>query len=224
MFSGLARLIQQLWANFRALFQRDPDRFIQHLITQTDIITEGLEALVVYMHDPTKKNAKRIRRLEKNADEIRRILLDELNRTFVTPIDREDLSMLSRDLDDVIDYAWSAVNEMDILDVGPNTYLQQMSELVRDGADELRLAVVRLSEHPRVANEHAVRALAVSNRMEELYANALSDLFDESKKQIDGKTIINMMKLRESYRHMFRAARSVSKAGNTIVDIVVKFF
>lgn len=224
MFSRLIRFFKWVWERTRAFFQRDPDRFIALLHQQAVISLQGLDALVEYMRHPTKPNAKHIRQLEKDADEVRRILLDELNRTFVTPIDREDLSVLSRDLDEVIDYAWSAVNEMDILNVAPNQYLLDMAELVRDGADELRLAVERLSQHPRVANEHAVRALAVNNRMEKLYATALSELFDESGKKIDAPAIINMMKLRESYRHMFYAARSVGNASNTIIDIVVKFF
>ena len=224
MFSKLVSAVLWVRAAIHNFLKRDPDRFTVHLLTQAKIIAEGTKALTEYMDKPSKKNAKRIRQFEKDADEIRRILLDDLHRTFVTPIDREDLSMLSRDLDDVIDYSWSAVNEMDILNVSPNSYLRQMSALVHDGAIELMMAVDALAHHPRVANEHAVRALAVTNRMEELYAVALADLFDESSKQIDGKTIINMMKLRESYRHMFRASRSVSKAGSTIVDIVVKFF
>lgn len=224
MFSKLLSGVLWMRTNVQAYIKAEPDRFNEHLVSQSRLVSEGTLALTEYMEKPNKKNAKRIRQFEKDADEVRRILLDELHRTFVTPIDREDLSMISRDLDDVIDYCWSAVNEMDILNVSPNSYLRQMAALIHEGAVELFMAVDALRHHPRVANEHAVRALAISNRMEELYALALSDLFDEDSKQIEGKVIIQMMKLRESYRHMFRAARSVSKAGSTIIDIVVKFF
>jgi len=224
MFSAGVRLIQRLWAWVVGLLRRQPDRFIQHLLTHARVVEVGLEALVTYMETPSKANAKNIRRLEKEADEMRRIMLDELNRTFVTPIDREDLSALSRDLDEVIDYAWSAVNEMDILNVKPNEYLRRMASLLLEGAEELRMAVERLGEHPRVANEHAVRAQSVSNRMEKLYATALSDLFTEEDKKIDTAALMHMMKLRESYRHMFHAARSISEAAHTIGDVVVKFF
>ena len=224
MFSRLLSSLKWLWEYFQDFLRGDPDKFIVLLHQHAEIVHNGCEILVEFMEHPTKENAKRIRRREKDADEMRRILMDELNRTFVTPIDPEDLSQLSRDLDEVMDYAWSAVNEMDILDVQPNQYLVQMSELIRDGADELRLAVARLNMHQKVATEHAIRAQAISNMMEELYAKALSDLFDEKKKKLDTKTVINMMKLRESYRHMFHAGRSVSQAGNTIGDIVVKFF
>jgi hypothetical protein len=224
MFSRVVALFQSIKVRVSDFLKRDPDQFIQRIYQQAVLVGQGTEALVAYMVSPTKANYREVRRLEKAADEVRRILLDELNRTFVTPIDREDISILSRDLDDVIDYSWSTINEMDILRVAPNDYLRQMAELIHDGAEELRLAVERLSDHPRVANEHAVRALATSNRMEKLYATALSDLFDITHKKIDSETVIHMMKLRESYRHMFHAAQSVNKAGNTIIDIVVKFF
>jgi len=224
MFSRLIRFLQLFSVRIQEFLKRDPDRFHRHLIEQSLVIEEGLEYLVNYMEMPSKNNAKSIRKCEKAADEIRRIVLDDLNITFVTPIDREDISALSRDLDDVLDYAWSTVNEMDILDVEPNEHLLEMAKLIRDGGEKLRMAVERLHDHPRIANEHAVRALSISGRMEELYSTALADLFDVNSKKISAETVIFILKLRESYRHMFRASRSVGQAANTIGDIVVKFF
>src|SRR3990172_5450012 len=97
----------------RQAFSRGPDRFIQRLLEQAEIVETGTEALVDYMSKPSKKNAARVRDFERSADEVRRILIDELNRTFVTPIDREDLFALSRVVDDVLDYAYSTTHEMD---------------------------------------------------------------------------------------------------------------
>ncbi len=53
-----------------------------------------------------------------------------LNHTFITPIDREDIYALSRAIDDVMDYAYTTVDEMDILKVDPNPYLQKMASLL----------------------------------------------------------------------------------------------
>ena len=78
------------------------------------------------MNKPSEKRAQAVRNLEKEADEVRRILIDELNHTFVTPIDREDIHALSRAIDDVLDYAYSTVDEMVILEVEPNDFLQRM--------------------------------------------------------------------------------------------------
>ena len=215
------RVFSRTRERLRQLFQRKPDHFITRLSEQARIVVAGTEALMDYMSKPSKKNAAQVRSLEKEADEIRRILIDELNRTFATPIDREDLFGLSRAVDDVLDFAYTTTNEMDILDVEPNEYLGQMAELLHSGAEEIHLAIQRLEHHPSVADSHAVRAKSVQNRMATLYAEALADLF---KKPEDLKEVVNMMKLREIYRHMFHAVGSVDQAANIITDIVVKFF
>jgi predicted phosphate transport protein (TIGR00153 family) len=205
----------------RGLFQRKPNHFITRLHEQAEVVVAGTQALVDYMEKPNKKNALQVRALERQADEIRRILIDELNRTFVTPIDREDLFGLSRAIDDILDYAYSTTSEMDILSVLPNDYLRSMSRLLYEAAQEIQLAIERLEHHPNVADAHAVQAKAIENRMETLYAEALANLFTDPKNL---KDVVNMLKLREIYRHMFHALGSADQAANFINDIVVKFY
>jgi uncharacterized protein len=214
-------MISTIRGGFRGLFRHVPNHFIDRLQQQAYIVALGTEALVDYMEQPNKKNAIRVRELEKQADEVRRILIDELNRTFVTPIDREDLFGLSRAIDDVLDYAYSTTNEMDILNVAPTTYLRTMAQFLHESADEIRGAIERLEQHPNVAGDHAMRIKAIENRMETLYAEALASLFDEAN---DLKEVVNMLKLREIYRHMFHAVGSAEQAANIISDIVIKFY
>lgn len=203
------------------IFKRKPNRFLFRLAEQSAIVVQGVEALQVYMTKPSKKNAQRVRELEQNADEVRRILIDELNRTFVTPIDREDLYALSRAIDDILDYAFSTTNEMDILSVEPNDYLRTMAELLYNGSAEIHLAIQRLEDHPNVANDHAVHVKFLENNMDTLYAEALAHLFDNPKSL---KDVITMFKLREVYRHMYHAVGSAERAANVISDIVIKFY
>jgi uncharacterized protein len=197
------------------------DRFITRLQEQAVLSIEGTEALKDYMNKPNKKNAHRVRELEKEADEVRRLLIDELNRTFVTPIDREDIHVLSRAIDDILDDMWFTINEMDILEVMPNNFLRSMIDLLSRGTEEIKLAIDRLTQHPKVASTHAIRAKSVTNEMETLYAKALADLFQKPK---DLQTVVDMLKLREIYRYLFHAAGRIGDAANTIDDIVVKFF
>jgi uncharacterized protein len=204
---------------FRATFQRRPDRFLVYLCEQATMTVAALDALLDYMKKPSEKNAQRIHRLEHDADEVRRILIDELNRTFVTPIDRQDIFSLSRVIDDVLDYADSTIMEMEILSVKPNNYLVRMTSLLRDAAEEIRLSMERLENHPAVANEHAAKAKALENRMEGVYREAIADLF-HGPKNVDH--VVEMLKLREIYRHMSNAADRGDEAANIISDIVVK--
>lgn len=205
----------------RDRFTRRPDRFIVRIQQQCELNVEAAGALLDYMGKPSKKNAQRVQQLEKDADEIRRMLVDELNRTFVTPIDREDIYALSRAIDDILDDTWFTINEMDILDVTPNSFLAEMASLLSQGAEEIKLALDRLTTHPNVASSHAIRARSVNNNMETLYATALADLF---KKPKDLDNVVMMLKLREIYRHLFHAADRIGDAANIVDDIVVKFF
>ncbi len=203
----------------RRFFQTQPDRFIQLLIQQADYTVQGMEALLEYLDEPSEAQASVVTQLEKDADEVRRILIDELNRTFVTPIDREDIFALSRAIDDIIDYGYTTVGEMDILEVETNDYLRRMASLLYDAAREIQLGVQRLADHPGVAEDHAVRAKALENRVETVYREALADLFNQPQ---DVEHIVHMLKLREIYRHLSNAADRGDEAANVLSDIVVK--
>ncbi len=195
------------------------NNFIRLLIQQAELTVAGLDALMAYIQAPGEDTAEQVRRCEKEADEVRRILVDELNRTFVTPIDREDIFSLSRAIDDVLDYAYSTVDEMTVLKVQPNRHLQRMVSLLRDAAEEIHLAMQRLEEHPVVANDHAIRAKALENRMEAAYREAIAALFYGPQ---DVEHIVEMLKLREIYRHLSNAADRGDEAANVISDVVVK--
>ena len=203
----------------RNLFKPKSNRFMELLSQQAQYAVEANEMLLKYLNKPGEKFSGRTKQIEKDADEVRRILVDELNRTFATPIDREDINALSRNLDDVVDYAYTTTEEMEILGIKPNSYLKRMASLLLDAAVELQLAVDRLTDHPGVANEHAQRAKALENRVERIYREALADLFDQPQ---DVEHIIEILKLREVYRHLSNAADRGDEAANHLNDIVVK--
>ncbi|MHB8776173.1 MAG: DUF47 domain-containing protein [Anaerolineales bacterium] len=193
--------------------------FVRLLIEQAEYAVKGLDALLTYMNNGDAATADLVGRCEKEADEVCRILVDELNRTFVTPIDREDIFALSRAIDDILDYAYSTVDEMMVLRVTPNPYLQRMTSLLRDAAGEVHLAMLRLKDHPGVANDHAQRAKALENRVESVYREAIAALFAGS---AEPEHIVEMLKLREIYRHLSNAADRGDEAANVICDVVVK--
>jgi len=203
----------------RDLFKRREDKFMRLLVEQAAKTVEGMELLEEFMESTDREVAKRLVQVEKEADEVRRILIDELNRSFITPIDREDIFALSLTIDDIIDYGNSTVDEMVILEVESNSYLRRMVSLVREAAHEIYMGVVRLQDHPNVANDHAVRAKALENRVEHVYREALAELFHGP---TDIDHVMEMLKLREIYRHLSNAADRGDEAANVIGDIVVK--
>ena len=206
----------------RNTFRRRQNIFFRLLADQALKTLQGLEALESYVMNGDPEAAKQVTVLEKEADEVRRILIDELNRTFVTPIDREDIFSLSRAIDDVLDYAYATVEEMMTLEISPNEQVRCMVALLVEGAEKLHLGVLRLKDHPHVALEHATRANQLENQMEGIYREAIALLFKGAEEQDDVKGVIEILKMREIYRHLSNAADRGDEAANIIGDIVVK--
>ena len=202
-----------------SLFKKKQNVFLKLIHDQAALTLDGLEALKTFMISGDPVASALLSAKEKEADEARRILIDELNKTFITPFDREDIFLLSRTIDDVLDYAYSTSSEMEILKVEPTNYMQQMASILRDAAYELLMAVDRLADHPGVANDHAQRAKSLENRVEEVYRAALADLFSGAE---DIQHVIKMLKSREVYRHLSNAADRGDEAANVIADIIVK--
>jgi len=201
------------------IFKRKEDKFQKLIEEQASIAYEALRLLVKYLESPNREVAEELSIKEKEADEVRRILIDELNRTFVTPFDREDIFALSRSIDDVVDYADTTVMEMLILNVQPTPYMLRIASLLKDAAYEIWHGVQRLPNHPNVAIDHAQRAKALENRVEAVYREAIADLFSGPE---DLHHVVEMLKLREVYRHLSNAADRGDEAANSIADIVVK--
>jgi uncharacterized protein Yka (UPF0111/DUF47 family) len=97
--------------------------------------------------------------------------------------------------------------------------MRRIASLLCDAAFELHLGVQRLEDHPRVASEHAQRAKALENRVENVYREAVADLFSGPQ---DVEHIVQMLKMREVFRHLSNAADRGDEAANIIADIVVK--
>jgi uncharacterized protein Yka (UPF0111/DUF47 family) len=196
-------------------FSGNEGRFFDILSSQAAKTLEGLDALWNFAENGTKENANLVRDVERQADELRRILIEELDSTFITPIDREDIYALSRAIDDVVDYANTTVDEMEIYDVKGDEHIKDMVNILRKAARELNDAVKILKDYPKISSEHAVKAKSYENQMEKAYHVALAALFK-------GTDTVYMLKMREIYRHLSNAADRGDEAANIISSIVMK--
>lgn len=201
------------------LFKSKDDMFLQLLVDQSAKTLEALEELQRFVETGNKDSAKRVKQLEREADELRRIVTHELNQTFITPVDPEDIYQLSRTIDEILDYADSTVEEMMLFNIRGNDYLRQMVALVLEGAQEIHLAMMRLKDHPSVASEHASRARSLENRVEKVYRYAVTDLFNTMQ---DVSKVVEGLKYREVYRHLSNAADRYVEAADVVAHIVVK--
>ena len=190
--------------------------FFEMLCGQAVKTEEGMAALSEFMKNPTKENGAKVNALEEEADEIRRVLIDELNRTFVTPIDREDIFSLSQAVDDVIDYAKSTVEEITLFEAEPDDNMKQMADVLYEAAKDVAYGVRHMKANPGACTEHIIRAKKAENKVERLYRKGLAELFQT-------KDVIKILKCREVYRHLSNAADRVVLAANIIGDILVKY-
>ncbi len=197
------------------------DKFVGMLVEQTQITVEGLKLLEKWFGktELKDKSIDQMRAKEIEADEVRRILIDELHNTFITPLDREDIFMLSLYVDDILDYCYTTVEEMQLLGIDADDYLIDMVKLTREATQELEMAFHTLFTNPRVAGSHAQRAKKIENEVEHLYRVAISDLFTKAK---DFKPLMEMLRRREVYRHVSNMADQADQAADILGIVVMK--
>jgi predicted phosphate transport protein (TIGR00153 family) len=198
------------------LFSGKQTDFFKLLLDQASKTLEGIEALQKFLDTMDPTAGQRVKEIETQADEIRRVLIEEINQTFVTPVDREDLFALSRAIDDVLDYANTTVFEFEVYRLtSADDHVKLLVKILHTQAQEIHQAIKTLDSYPRLSNEHAVKAKKAENYMERAYREALGQLFE-------GTDTVYMLKMREIYRHLSNAADRGDEAANTIHSIVVK--
>lgn len=205
------------------VFKRGPkeDKFVGMLIEQSQITVEGLKLLEKWLgkSELKEKAIDQMRDKEIQADEVRRILIDELHNTFVTPLDREDIFMISLYIDDIMDYCYTTVEEMQLLNIEADEHLIRMVKLTREATQEIEMAFHRIFSNPRVAGEHARRAKKIENEVEHLYRVAIGDLFIKAN---DFTPLMVMLRQREVYRHVSNMADQADRVADILGMVVMK--
>ena len=189
--------------------------FYALLIRQAQVIRDAVEALCAFCEDPTQEKCDFVKVKEKEADAIRWELVDDINRTFITPIDRDDLYRLSTSIDDLADYAWTTVKEVRIYDIQPDKNLLTMAKTLLQMADGLLVCTEKLEkDHAGVAVE-ATKVKKLENTLNVQFHQSIAELFESD-------DIKKILKYREIYNHMNHAADKGDFSADILLDIVVK--
>ena len=189
--------------------------FYALLIQQAQVIRDAVQALCDFCQDPTQEKGDFVKVKEKEADAIRRQLVEDINRTFITPIDRDDLYRLSTSIDDLADYAWTTVKEVRIYDIQPDQHLLTMARTLLKMADGLLICTQKLEkDHAGVAAE-ATKVKKLENTLNVQFHQSIAELFESD-------DIKKILKYREIYNHMNHAADKGDFSADILLDIVVK--
>ena len=203
---------------FHALLDRlvptSPDFFVL-LTEQCEQVTQTIRNLDAYMRTADRFLESELTRVEHEADKIKIRNLNELNRAFSTPIDREDIYRCIEALDWMVTHSKSTVNEMLALGIEPDKHMQTISEELLFGTQALQAGLQILSSQPDAAEQYAHRARHAHRRIERLYQQALGELFA-------GDNPVDMIRYREIYHHLMDSSRRLHKAANVVQDIMVK--
>jgi hypothetical protein len=197
----------------------EKDKFIPQLIEQAKKTNATIVILEESLEGDFAAETDKIQALLLEIKEIRRVLIDDLHNTFITPIDREDIFNISNALYDMVDYALTTMDEMHILKVKSDEFIKEMITLVRRQMEELQSVMMRLSKNPRVAGEHVMEAKRLEKKVEKVYRKAIKELFEGT---LDLSLLPGIFYKREVYRHISNMADKAETAANIFGMVVMK--
>ena len=195
----------------------------QILVTLDDLAkkcVEVSEAVVVMLSDLGKNGQhKKIHALETQADSLVREIFSELNRTFITPLDREDMQRVASKIDDTIDHIdgiSARLHSYKITTTPPYT-LDMASELVKATKEvELMTSKLRNIKNPSSMIEHCRKTSEIEHKVDELYSLAISKLFESN-------DAIQIIKLKDIYESLETASDRCVDVADVVEDIVLKY-
>ncbi len=206
-----------LWKRFwYRLVPEQPD-FFQLLSTQSALVTETIRDLEYYMSTSDKVTADLLSQTEHEADTAKQDSLHQLNRSFSTPIDREDIYRAIEAMDWIVTHCKSTINEMIDLNVSPDDQMQLMTQELLLGCRALESGFALLHKHPDQAEDQAHLARRAHRHIERQYRHGLMQLFQ-------GEVTVEMLRKREIYHHLMDGSRHIHAAANVLEDIVVKLY
>jgi predicted phosphate transport protein (TIGR00153 family) len=198
---------------FYELFEKVANNVAKMGSTLKDVVAEPSfdkrAALITQLED-----------LEHANDELTHNIFTELGRNFITPFDREDIHYLATSLDDIADYIYAAGKKINFYRVNPNdTGMQKFAELIEQGAEQVKIAVVELRDMKNMRNitEALVKINSIENQADDIFDFSIEKLFDT---EPDAKEVI---KKREIYQVMEIVTDKCEDASNVIESIIIKY-
>jgi predicted phosphate transport protein (TIGR00153 family) len=202
---------------FFGLIPRE-EKFYSDFVAMSDQLLIGSRLLeeMLAAEQPAWSKADEIKAVEHQCDFLTHEIIQRLNRTFVTPIDREDIHALARSLDDVmdaIDASAMLVRLYRLEQVRPGA--RELAGIISSSVREIRHAL-RALENGRAVNAHAVEINRLENEADRAHQEAVVRLFD------DEPNPIVVMKWKEALDFLEDATDRCEDVANVIEGVIVK--
>jgi uncharacterized protein len=157
--------------------------------------------------------------LEHAGDDITHKVFTELNSTFVTPFDREDIYQLASSLDDVIDYIHGSANRFHLYKIKKNSNdIQRLTEIIYKSALEIQRGIAILNDSRKAEELKAIlhHVNQFENDADEIFNLAIAELFDN---EDDAKELI---KIKEVLVSLETATDKCEDVANVLESILIK--
>ena len=203
-------------ARFR-LIPREEKFYADFIALADQLVTAaGLLDRMMASDPPDWSLADQIQQVEHDCDTITHEIIQRLNRTFVTPIDREDIHSLAKSLDDVMDAIDAASSVIRRYHVAPVRYgARELAGVIAKSSDQVRMAVAALERKSGV-HGLAVEVNRLENEADRLHDDALRRLFDEERDPIA------IIKWKEVLDFLEEATDRCEDVANVLEGVVVK--
>ena len=200
------------------IFKRD-EKFFKIFGQMTVYILEAAEILGSMVRQPDgdlASMAAKIKDLEHKGDELTHRVIDELNKTFITLIDREDIHDLCAALDDVLDLIDSTAARIVLFRIkDPIRGVPEICAVLLSQAMTIGDAVANLQDNDHVV-ERCIEINSLENDADRLFQTAIAALFEEVKDPID------VIKRKEIIETLEAATDKAEDVANVLESIIVK--
>ena len=201
------------------LFPKSTDFFAVFEIIATNI-SNAASFFVSLMEnfDSIDDRVKAIHEMEQDGDMFTHDIIKKLNKTFITPIDREDIHALASTLDDILDLIWAAADRVTVFKIKESTkWAVTMSKDLQATVELVHKAITKLKEkNYSHVQEYCIEINKLENRIDRGFRDALGYLFDEIKDPI------LIIKWKEIYEHLEDASDKCEDVANILEAIVLK--
>ncbi|MDQ6659615.1 MAG: DUF47 family protein [Chloroflexota bacterium] len=207
-----------------ARFLPQDEHFFRYFDDAAGNAAEVAQALLDLLdhYSDVERKARRVRDLEHRGDEISHKIFDALNRTFVTPLDREDIADLTGRLDDFVDAIEEAVRRIWLYRIDePTEHARLLARIINDQATLLASTVPHLENRKRW--DHLLQCTIELHRLEseadDTLDQALAGLFEGVE---DVPCLIKAIRWGEIYQDLENATDRAEDVANMLERIVVK--
>ena len=194
------------------------EKFFADFITLADRIVSGATLLerMLASDPPAWDTALQIKQVESECDSLTHNIIQRLNSTFVTPIDREDIHALAKSLDDVMDAIDAAAAVTRRYRMAQLRYgARELASLTWQSAMQVKVAVEAL-ERKKEVHQIAVEVNRLENAADDIHDEALRRLFEEE------KDAITLIKWKEVLDLLEEATDRCEDCANVLEGVVVK--